>query len=189
MTLHKNLVGLQIWTDNGWSNFEGVINNGVQPIVEVHIDNGTVVKCTADHKFFTEGLVKVQAQNLVGKTVVASNGTTATVISVTDVGAAEVFDVVNVELGNRFYANDILVSNCEFIIFDETLISPLTLTEMVGVDPIERQGQVRWYARPKKGNTYLIALDPSLGTGGDDAAIQVFELQGMKQVAEWNIFI
>ena len=75
--------------------------------------------------------------------------------------------------------------NCEFIIFDETLISPLMLAEMEGLDPIERQGQVRWYSKPRKGATYLVALDPSLGTGGDDAAIQVYELQGMKQMAEW----
>ena len=75
--------------------------------------------------------------------------------------------------------------NCEFIIYDETLINSLHLVEMAGQDPIERQGQVRWYGKPIKGMDYLIALDPSLGTGGDDAAIQVFQLQGMRQIAEW----
>lgn len=76
--------------------------------------------------------------------------------------------------------------DCEFIIFDETLINPIALTEMAGVDPIERQGQVRWYKKPKKGGTYLVGLDPSLGTGGDYAAIEVFELPSMDQVAEWQ---
>ena len=33
---------------------------------------------------------------------------------------------------------------------------------------------------------YLVALDPSLGTGGDYAAIQVFESPSMTQVAEWQ---
>lgn len=75
--------------------------------------------------------------------------------------------------------------NCEFIIYDETLISPLYLSEMEGTDILMKQGQVRWYDRPLLGNTYLVSLDPSLGTGGDNAAIQVFQLQGMKQVAEW----
>jgi hypothetical protein len=74
---------------------------------------------------------------------------------------------------------------CEFIIFDETLINPLHLVEMSGIDPFERQGQVRWYKRPSRDSTYFIALDPSLGTGSDPAAIQVFELPGLKQVAEW----
>jgi hypothetical protein len=74
---------------------------------------------------------------------------------------------------------------CEFIIFDETLINPLKLTEMEGVDPMERQGQVRWYKKPTPGNVYAVGLDPSLGTGGDPAAIQVVELPSMTQVAEW----
>ena len=75
---------------------------------------------------------------------------------------------------------------CEFIIFDETLINPLHLAEMGGVDPIEKQGQIRWYKRPERDKTYVVALDPSLGTGSDPAAIQVFELPGLKQVAEWS---
>lgn len=75
---------------------------------------------------------------------------------------------------------------CEFLIYDETLINAATLIEMAGMDPIERQGQVRWYKKPKHGNQYAVALDPSLGTGGDAAAIQVFELPTMMQVAEWQ---
>ena len=76
--------------------------------------------------------------------------------------------------------------DCEFIIFDETLINPLHLAEMAGIDPIEKQGQIRWYKKPEQGRTYVVALDPSLGTGSDPAAIQVFELPGLKQVAEWS---
>jgi hypothetical protein len=76
--------------------------------------------------------------------------------------------------------------DCEFLIFDETLISAVTLFELGGIEPIERQGQVRWYKKPERGCTYVVGLDPSLGTGGDPAAIQVFELPGLKQVAEWQ---
>jgi hypothetical protein len=57
---------------------------------------------------------------------------------------------------------------------------------MSGKDPITRMGQVRWYKNPTPGNIYLIALDPSLGTGGDFAAIEVFELPSFHQVAEWQ---
>jgi hypothetical protein len=34
--------------------------------------------------------------------------------------------------------------------------------------------------------TYLVGLDPSLGTGGDPAAIQIFEVPSMQQVGEWS---
>jgi hypothetical protein len=57
---------------------------------------------------------------------------------------------------------------------------------MGGIDPIEKQGQIRWYKKPEREKTYVVALDPSLGTGSDPAAIQVFEMPGLKQVAEWE---
>ena len=76
--------------------------------------------------------------------------------------------------------------DCEFIIYDETLINPIHLVEMAGIDPIERQGQIRWYKKPQAGCTYVVALDPSLGTGGDPSAIQILEMPGLKQVGEWQ---
>jgi hypothetical protein len=47
-------------------------------------------------------------------------------------------------------------------------------------------GQTRWYKDIDPRCTYLVALDPSLGTGGDFGAIQVFEMPTMIQVAEWR---
>lgn len=75
---------------------------------------------------------------------------------------------------------------CEFIIADETLINPNTLIAMEGIEPVSRIGQVRWYQQPKKGNIYCIGLDPSLGTGGDPAAIQIFEANTTTQIGEWK---
>ena len=76
--------------------------------------------------------------------------------------------------------------NCKFLIFDETLINSFCLSALEGVEPMYKQGQVRWFKKPKAGNQYLIGLDPSLGTGGDPAAIQVLELPSCIQVAEWQ---
>ena len=76
--------------------------------------------------------------------------------------------------------------NVEFIIADETLINPNTLIDLEGIDPSYREGQIRWYQKPKKGNIYAIGLDPSLGTGGDPAAIQVYEANTCTQIAEWK---
>ena len=75
---------------------------------------------------------------------------------------------------------------CEFIINDETLINSSKLFDLEGTEPLFKHGQVRWYKKPEKGKMYCIALDPSLGTGGDPAAIQVFEAGSITQVAEWR---
>jgi hypothetical protein len=75
---------------------------------------------------------------------------------------------------------------CEFLIFDETLIDSIHLADMEGSAPIHTTGQVRWFAHPRPGHTYLVSLDPSMGTGGDFAAIQIFELPTFKQIGEWQ---
>jgi len=75
---------------------------------------------------------------------------------------------------------------CEFLVYDETLINSIKLASMVGNDPVENMGQTRWYKKVDPKMTYCISLDPSMGTGGDYAAIQVFELPSYQQVAEWR---
>ena len=57
---------------------------------------------------------------------------------------------------------------------------------MVGREPQFKMGQVRWWKKPTQGNVYLVALDPSLGTGGDYGAIEIFEMPSMTQVGEWQ---
>jgi hypothetical protein len=76
--------------------------------------------------------------------------------------------------------------DCEFLVYDETLINAVRLAEIKGIDPLMTMGQTRWYKDINPQATYLIAHDPSLGTGGDYAAIQVFEMPTMDQVAEWR---
>ena len=75
---------------------------------------------------------------------------------------------------------------CEFLVFDETLINSIKLAVMEGNKPLVNMGQTRWYKKPTPEFTYAVALDPSMGTGGDNAAIQVFELPSYEQVAEWQ---
>jgi hypothetical protein len=76
--------------------------------------------------------------------------------------------------------------DCEFIINDETLIAPAKLVDLEGIEPIHRTAQVRWYKTPEPGKMYCVGLDPSLGTGGDPAAIQIFEANTTEQVGEWK---
>lgn len=76
--------------------------------------------------------------------------------------------------------------DCEFIINDETLIAPTTLIDLQGVDPVYKTGEVRWYQRIDPEKIYVVALDPSLGTGGDPAAIQIFDANSTLQVGEWR---
>jgi hypothetical protein len=92
-------------------------------------------------------------------------------------------DEQRAQLGEERFRREMM---CEFVINDETLISPIRLLELEGVEPSHKTGQVRWYKPIQKDKMYIVALDPSLGTGGDPAAIQVFEADTTEQVAEWR---
>jgi hypothetical protein len=76
--------------------------------------------------------------------------------------------------------------DCEFLVFDETLINSICLAGMDGEEPIMKMGQARWYKKVNPMSTYLLALDPSLGTGGDPAAIQILEIPSFEQAGEWQ---
>lgn len=74
---------------------------------------------------------------------------------------------------------------CEFISFEETLINPLVLKDLHGQDPYDTTGRIRWYSPILPNRIYLIGLDPSMGTGGDNAAITAWMLPEFVQVGEW----
>ena len=74
----------------------------------------------------------------------------------------------------------------EFIAFEETLINSIKLADIKGIEPLHMTGDVRWYEPIDPKSTYVIGLDPSMGTGGNYSAIQVIAMPAMKQVAEWH---
>lgn len=87
------------------------------------------------------------------------------------------------DLGDEKFEREHL---CKFISFEETLINFAKLAKLESVAPIRKVGQIRWFKNINKNCTYVVSLDPSMGTGGDNAAIQVFELPSLQQVAEWQ---
>jgi hypothetical protein len=59
------------------------------------------------------------------------------------------------------------------------------LAALKGVDPLYKTGEIRWYEKPSANSIYCVGLDPSAGVGQDYAAVQVWRLPDMTQVAEW----
>jgi hypothetical protein len=184
--LVKNNRGLEILTDSGWETFDGVLIKGTQTTLIIRTEK-TSIQCTPDHQLFINQKQKKTASTFRPRDkIYTSDGKYDRVIEVKMSGDEKVYDILNVGKNHRFFANNLLVSNCEFIIDEETLIDSIVLSELEGTDPIYKTGQVRWYKKPTKGHIYVTALDPSLGTGGDAAAIQVFEADTTEQVAEWR---
>jgi hypothetical protein len=183
--LIKNNLGLEILTDTGWSTFAGVVEKGVATTLLLQLERVSVV-LTPDHRLFSITGEEIIAKSLRPGMALSTKTGAQRVVSIKTHKHLPVYDIMNVEKNNRFYANDILSHNCEFVSVDETLISPLTLAGLVSQEPIERLGQIRWFKKPKKGSVYVVSLDPSIGTGGDPAAIQIIEANTTEQVGEWK---
>lgn len=183
--LANNKNNLQVLTDTGWSDFEGVLDKGVRLIANLQLTN-VGIKATLDHVIFTDKLTKKEVKELRPGMKIHTNTGIQKVVSVKLLGEERVYDLLNVEKNRRFYANDILCSNCEFLIADETLIAPSKLLDLEGIEPQFRISQVRWYRQPQPGKIYCVGLDPSLGTGGDPSAIQIFEANSTTQIGEWT---
>ena len=183
----ENTKGYKVLTPDGYKSFAGIRCLGERSIYRVEFENGYWLECTENHKVFVNDSARVTIDQLVPGNIVLTNKGNIQLTANIDLHRKElVYDLIEVDGGHRYYTNGILSSNCEFIIYDETLISPIVLTELAGIDPFMKMGQVRWYAKPKKDCVYLVALDPSLGTGGDPSAIQILELPSMKQIGEWQ---
>lgn len=183
-----NTIGLKVMgLDGKMCDFGGIALVGERPTVEVSFSNGKSVECSLNHRLMTTtGRVEI-AEIVPGTRVYRADGRTTRVKSVSMTGRTEpVYDIVEVRDGNQFVANGVMNSNCKFVTDEETLVDPMCLSRLRHVNPAFYTGPVRWYIEPMPNRTYLVALDPSMGTGGDYAAIQVFMLPELIQVAEWQ---
>lgn len=181
----KNTIGLEILTDAGWSKFDGLIEYPKKETLEIKTENSELV-CTYDHVVFDSDMNMIEAKDLKSGDNLATLTGKEIITDIRHHKEIAVYDIFNVHKNNRFYANKILIKNCSFVSNEETLINPMILARLQGVNPDFIMGTIRWYSRPLPNKTYLLALDPSMGTGRDDSAIQVYQLPEMLQIAEWR---
>jgi hypothetical protein len=183
----ENTPGYKVLTPSGFQSFSGVSLMNIAPTVKLTFEQNAWIECTLDHKLYISDTEYKTADQLnIGDTVITTIGDLRLLHKVPTGKTEPVYDLIEVANGHKYFTNKILSSNCEFLIYDETLINSITLAGIEGIQPIMNMGQTRWYKKPNKNSVYAIALDPSLGTGGNSAGIEVFELPSFEQVAEWH---
>jgi len=182
-----NTIGYEVLTDTGWQPFKGIGTMGINTIHVVTFTNGAVVETSPNHEFVRWNGKTVRADRIRRGMKIAAETGMVKVLAHTKTTRNEItFTLVDVGTERFYFTNGILSKNCEFVSSDETLINPLTLMRMKGSDPLFYVKTCRWYEEPEPNRAYVLALDPSLGTGGDYSALQVFKLPEMTQVAEWR---
>lgn len=183
----KNNLNLRILTDSGYCDFDGIVYKGEKEIFNTILEDGYSIETTSDHKVFLSDLSKKDVMSLVKGDLVNTTSGTKKVIDVIPTGKiSKVYDIINAGSNYRYYANDILVSNCQFISSDDTLIDSMVLANMKPKEVLFWIDDIKWFETPKPNHIYGIGWDPSVGSGNDNAAIQVYDFTDMEQVAEWK---
>lgn len=186
--LIKNTLGLKVLTDEGYKNFSGISIIGYENIYKVLLEDDLYIECSYKHKLFNDKMEKISVEKLnVGDGITTMNGIKKIIDIVNTDRIEPVYDLIEVDGNHRYYTNKILSSNCEFISSDETLISSSYIHDKLkSKSEIFKIRESRWFQEPLPNHIYAVALDPSMGTGGDFSAIEVFDLTTMEQVAEWK---
>jgi hypothetical protein len=184
-------MGYKIWTNDGWKPFEGVRKIVGKNTIKITLENGKEIVCTEDHKIYKNVFECSEAKSYkVNDYVYTVDGMIA-IKHIENVGVNDVYDILQVDDGNKFFANDILVHNCEFIgqsnsLIDTSVIRNLLLDLQNVTYKFLVDNDVRFYCDINPWQKYFLAIDTSMGVEGDFAAIQLFAFPSMEQVAEWQ---
>ena len=193
--MNENLKGLKILTPSGWSDFAGVDKKptpqDIWSIIAEYGGNYTEIKATPDHKiYYTKKDCKPLQDFNVGDDIFM-NDRIGKVISVNKkIDVDYVYDIIDVADGNKFYCNEVLVSNCAFVGESNTLIRYETLQDLSkrtsGIKPLFDYKGFQFYKDLEAGYKYILGIDTSMGSSGDFCAMQIFKFPGFEQIAEFH---
>jgi hypothetical protein len=107
----------KVLTDTGFSNFDGVKKVISKDIIQLHLSDGTIFKCTENHKLLKRGNTLIKAKSIKKNTqLIGKNNIYLTVIKKEYlVKETSVYDLINVEKNRRYYTDNIVSSNCAHI--------------------------------------------------------------------------
>jgi len=162
--------GYKILSPTGFVNFTG-IQKVYKPFYHhIIFDDDTEIKCSCNHPF---GELKITAENL--KLGDILNNKKIVYNEIVEEGIW-LYDPIDVEDGNLYYANNIISHNCEFLGSVDTLIAASKLRTLAFDTPISSNKGLDVYETPSSKSEYIITADVSRGIGGDYSAFIVFDI-------------
>jgi hypothetical protein len=181
----------KILTPEGWKPFDGIRKIVGKKTIKITFENNKEIICTEDHKIYKNLFECVEAKDLKVKDYILTVDGMTSITSIKENGVEDVYDILEVAGENRFYANNILVHNCEFIGQSNSLIDTAVIRNLLlDLENVSYKfvvdSDIRFYKDLEPYKKYIVSLDTSMGVEGDFAAIQVFEFPTFIQVAEWQ---
>lgn len=182
----------KIKTPLGYQSFKGVKTLYKDEYYRLTLSNGRTTNCSTTHIFIVDGMEKKADRIEVGTFIDSIDGKVQVLDKLYIKKPIKLYDIVEVDNGNIFNVNGIISHNCDFSTSGDTVLEPNTLNyyqETTIREPVERrdQGGNYWlWEYPDSMKTYMVVADVARGDGKDFSTFHVFDVDELKQVAEFK---
>jgi len=160
----------EILTPTGWELFSGIKKSKKQTL-KIKFQSGLEIACTPHHRFIETGKIvhacELKPKSRLGKEVVVENKLFEDI---------DVYDPINVQNGNVYFADDLISHNCKFLGSALTLIRADIIEQMSFNEPIYQKDGLDLYEMPEKGHSYVFVVDTAEGVGGDYSSFVIIDI-------------
>ena len=165
-----------VLTNTGFQDVSGIRKSEHQYYYKIKTLSGLELSCTENHVFETlNGPINAKYVTKYDELII-SNGNDF-IKSKRKINKPFVaYDLVDVENGSLYYANNILSHNCSFLGSSNTLINSSILQTLVFLKPIVNEKHLKIYEQPVKGHVYVTTVDVCAGLSQDSSAINIIDV-------------
>ena len=121
----------EIWTPNGWEEFQGVIfnENANKPSLNIEFSDGLFITATEEHRFFKNG-VEIAAHELIVGDIVDATPSPKCIKNIKKVTLNNTFDVYNAK-NHVIICNGVFSHQCDELAFVRSNISKQFFTSII----------------------------------------------------------
>ena len=182
-----------ILTPTGFSEFAGIKKLQKHEYLEIILHNNSIT-CSFEHKFIVNNH-EIFAKSLnKGDTLDTMNGLEAIKNIIIHDNNIDLYDILDVNHDNIFYANDIITHNCDasFLSSGDTMIDGETIDwyeqNTVIMEPINKlyHDNLWLWGEPDSTKQYMIPVDVSRGDATDYSSFHILDIETLEQVGEYK---
>ena len=176
-------MNMKILTPSGFQKFDGVARYWHEQSLKFIFNDLSEVQSAFDHKFIVNG------KEVFAKDIKVGMDIGKVVDDIIIISEGDYFyDPINVDNGNIYSHDNILVSHNTFHGTGNTLIAPEILLKLQAIEPIGRVDNLRIYKEPEELHEYMIFVDVAKGRGQDYSVFNIIDMsvRPFEQVAVYQ---
>jgi hypothetical protein len=185
--LNKNY---QVLSDSGFVDFDG-IRITENKTIKIELENDKHLEGSYNHIIYTSNGEKTLDEIEIDDVILFKDNKTFKITNkIYNETPKKLYDVINSGENHRYYTNDILSHNCDFLGSGDTVIDGETIQKLLKNNVVEPErklmnGTIWIWETPKAGHKYIMGVDVSRGDSEDFSSFTIIDFEERKQVVEF----